>query len=137
VQAVISGVILLVIQVNETANNAYQIFVDAGTILYFIPFLYMYAAAIKLAYRSDRETNPDAALIPGGKLGVWIVGAMGFAVVVFGLVLSFIPPAEATDKWLFEGKLIIGTVGGVLLGLILYYRGARAKSREAALSPSK
>ncbi len=130
VQAVISGVILLLIQVNETANNAYQIFVDAGTILYFIPFLYMYAAVIKLAYRSDRNANPDAALIPGGKLGVWIVGALGFTVVVFGLALSFIPPAEATNKLLFEGKLIIGTAGGVLLGLILYYRGARSKSRE-------
>ncbi len=52
VQAGISCVILLLIQVNETANNAYQIFVDAGTILYFIPFLYMYAAAIKLSYRA-------------------------------------------------------------------------------------
>jgi amino acid transporter len=137
VQAGISGVILLLIQVNETANNAYQIFVDAGTILYFIPFLYMYAAVIKLSYRSDRKTNPEAALIPGGKLGVWIMGALGFAVVMFGLALSFIPPAEATNKWLFEGKLIVGTVGGVLLGLVLYYRGARAKSREMELSAPK
>jgi amino acid transporter len=137
VQAGISGAILLLIQVNETANNAYQIFVDAGTILYFIPFLYMYGAVIKLAYRPDRKLNPDAALIPGGRLGVWIAGALGMAVVLFGIVLSFIPPAEATNKWLFEGKLIIGTVGGVLLGLILYWRGARAKSREVAFSAPK
>jgi amino acid transporter len=137
VQAGISGVILLLIQVNETANNAYQIFVDAGTILYFIPFLYMYGAVIKLAYRGDREENPDAALIPGGRSGVWIAGALGMAVVMLGIVLSFIPPAEETNKLLFEGKLTLGTFGGVLLGLILYYRGARAKSREAALTPSK
>jgi len=118
--------------VNETANSAYQIFVSAGTILYFIPFLYMYAAAIKLAYRPDRKADRHAALIPGGRLGVWVVGVLGFAVVIFGLALSFIPPAEETNKLLFEGKLIVGTVGGVLLGLILYYRGARAKSRELA-----
>jgi glutamate:GABA antiporter len=133
VQAGISGVILLVIQVNETANNAYQIFVDAGTILYFIPFLYMYGAVIKLAYRGDRAASRDAALIPGGKTGVWAAGLLGIAVVMFGIVLSFIPPAEETNKWLFEGKLMMGTVGGVLLGLILYWRGARAKSREEAL----
>ncbi|MGH9740700.1 MAG: APC family permease [Candidatus Acidiferrales bacterium] len=132
VQAGVSGLILLLIQVNETANNAYQIFVDAGTILYFIPFLYMYGAVIKLAYRGDREANPGAALIPGGKVGVWITGTLGFAVVIFGLALSFIPPAEETNKWLFESKLIIGTVGGVLVGLVLYYRGARAKAREVA-----
>jgi amino acid transporter len=132
VQAGISCVILLLIQVNETANSAYQILVDAGTILYFIPFLYMYAAAIKLAYRPDRAANENAALIPGGKLGVWIAGLLGFAVVLLGIVLSFIPPAEAPSKWLFEAKLIGGTLGAVLLGLALYYRGARAKAREAA-----
>lgn len=137
VQAGISGVILLLIPVKETANNAYQIFVDAGTILYFIPFLYMYGAAIKLAYRGDRAASRDAALIPGGTAGVWVAGLLGMAVVAFGIVLSFIPPAEETNKWLFEGKLIIGTVGGVLLGLILYWRGARAKSREAAVSEAK
>ncbi len=131
VQAGISCVILLLIQMNETANTAYQILVDAGTILYFIPFLYMYAAAIKLSYRPDRNANPNAALIPGGRIGVWLVGLLGFAVVVGGIALSFIPPAEATNKWLFEAKLIGGTVGGVLLGLILYVRGARAKAREA------
>jgi glutamate:GABA antiporter len=133
VQAGISCVILLLIQVNETANNAYQILVDAGTILYFIPFLYMYGAAIKLVNRPDRTTNANAALVPGGRFGVWVASLLGMAVVVGGIVLSFIPPAEATNKWLFETKLVAGTVGGVLLGLILYVRGARAKKREAAV----
>jgi len=132
VQAGISCAILLLIQVNETANSAYQILVDAGTILYFIPFLYMYAAAIKLYARPDRKANANAALIPGGKFGVWLASLLGFAVVVGGIALSFIPPAEASNKWLFETKLVAGTAGGVLLGLILYWRGARAKAREAA-----
>jgi hypothetical protein len=105
--------------------------VDAGTILYFIPFLYMYAAAIKLAYRPDRTANANAALIPGGKFGVWVTSLLGCAVVVGGIVLSFIPPAEATNKWLFEGKLVGGTAGAFLIGLVLYFRGARAKAREA------
>jgi len=136
VQAGISCAILLLIQLNETANGAYQIFVDAGTILYFIPFVYMYFAVIKLAYRSDRTMNQDAALIPGGKFGVWLTGVAGFSVVVLGIVLSFIPPAEAAHKWLFETKLVAGTVGGVLIGLTLYLRGVRAKAREAAAQPA-
>jgi amino acid transporter len=131
VQAVISGVILLAIQVNETANSAYQLFVSAGTILYFIPFLYMYAAVIKLAYRNDRETNQNAVLIPGGKSGVWIVGSLGFIVVLAGIALSFIPPGEAANKLLFEATLVAGTFFFVLLGLALYFRGVRAREREA------
>lgn len=135
VQAGISCVILLLIQINETANSAYQIFVDAGTILYFIPFLYMYAAVIKLAYRADRAANPTAALIPGGKFGVWLAGLLGFVVVIGGIALSLIPPAEAPSKWMFEAKLIGGTLGAFLIGLVLYTRGARAKSREVVHAP--
>jgi amino acid transporter len=135
VQAGISGAILLAIQVSESVNGAYQILVDAGTILNFIPFLYMYAAIIKLAYRPDRIGNANAVLIPGGKLGVWLMGSLGFAVVLGGIALSLIPPAESAHKWLFETKLIGGTLGGILIGLTLYYRGARAKARESAAMP--
>ena len=131
VQALISGAILLLIQVNETANSAYQILVDTATILYFIPFLYVYAAVIKLAYLPDRTENKNAALIPGGKFGVWLAGSLGFFVVLVGIVLSFIPPGESANRWVFEAKLVGGTVLGILIGLILYWRGARAKSRES------
>src|SRR5207245_635041 len=72
VQAVITLVLLVLSNLNETISGAYQILVDAATILYFIPFLYMYAAVIKLAGRKDRNENPHAVLIPGGKSGVWI-----------------------------------------------------------------
>jgi glutamate:GABA antiporter len=132
VQAGISAVILLLTQINETANSAYQILVDATTIVYFVSLMYMYAAAIKLAYRKDRGANANAVLIPGGKLGVWIASLLGMAVLTGGIILSLIPPAESTNKFLFVAKLLIGTVCSVLLGLILYFRGARAKAREIA-----
>jgi amino acid transporter len=131
VQAGISGALLLLSQINETTVGAYQILVDAAVILYFIPFLYMYAAVIKLAYRPDRESTPDVVLIPGGKLGVWIAGGLGFLVVLLGIVLSLIPPGETENKLLFEVKLVSGTAIAVLIGLVLYYRGARQKSRVA------
>jgi glutamate:GABA antiporter len=134
VQAVISGVILLVTQINETANSAYQILVDATTIVYFISLMYMYAAAIRLAYRKDRTTTPGAVLIPGGVVGVWIASLLGIFVVLGGIALSFIPPAESANKVLFVAKLVIGTVVSVLLGLAVYYRGVRLKARDAKSS---
>jgi amino acid transporter len=129
VQAGISGAILLLSQINETTVGAYQILVDAAVILYFIPFLYMYAAVIKLAYRPDRDATPGTVLIPGGKLGVWIAGGLGFLVVLLGIVLSLVPPGETENKLLFEVKLVSGTAIAILIGLALYYRGAREKSR--------
>jgi amino acid transporter len=132
VQALISCAILLIIQLNESANSAYQILVDASTILNFIPFLYMYAAAIKLSGHPDRESNSSAVLIPGGRLGVWIAGSLGFLVVLMGIVLSMVPPGESANKWMFEGKLIGGTGLFVLIGLFLYWRGASQKTSARA-----
>jgi glutamate:GABA antiporter len=131
VQAIISGLILLLSQINETTVSAYQILVDGTNILYFIPFMYMYAAAIKLAYRPDRYTAPGAVLIPGGTLGVWIAGGLGFIVSLAGILLSLIPPGETVNKFQFEAKLVGGTGFAILLGIGLYIRGARQKAREA------
>jgi amino acid transporter len=136
VQAGISGAILLLSQINETTVSAYQILVDAAVILYFIPFLYMYAAAIKLAYRPDRATTLDAVLIPGGRLGVWIAGGLGFLVTLMAIVLSFVPPGETENKLLFEVKLVSGTAVAVLIGLMLYWRGARQKAKAGVPSLS-
>jgi amino acid transporter len=131
VQAVISGAILLGSQINETTRGAYQFLIDAAIILYFIPFLYMFAAVIKLAARRDRKENPHAVLVPGGKPGVWICGGLGFLVVLLGIVVSLVPPGDSSNKMGFEMKLVGGTVVSILLGLILYWRGARRQQSES------
>jgi amino acid transporter len=127
VQAGISAAILLASQINETIRGAYQSLVDIAIILYFVPFLYMFAAVIKLAHRNDRTENPHAVLVPGGVIGVWICGGLGFAVVLGSILLSFVPPGDTTNKLFFDLKLLATTIVAVLLGLILYWRGARSK----------
>lgn len=131
VQAVASGAILLGSQINDTTRGAYQVLIDAAIILYFIPFLYMFAAVIKLAHRNDRKENPHAILVPGGIPGVWICGGLGFLVVLVGILVSLVPPGDSSSKLGFELKLVLGTVSSVLLGLVLYWRGARSKRTEA------
>ena len=131
VQAIVSGAILLGSEINETTRGAYQFLIDAGIILYFIPFLYMFAAVIKLASRKDRKENEHAVLVPGGVAGVWICGGLGFAVVLIGILVSLVPPGDSLNKWGFELKLVGGTAASVLLGLILYWRGSRAKKAIA------
>jgi glutamate:GABA antiporter len=127
VQAGVSGAILLLSQINETTRGAYQFLIDAAIILYFIPFLYMFAAVIKLARRKDRMENEHAVLVPGGLSGVWISGCLGFLVVLIGIAVSLVPPGDSSDKLGFELKLVGGTLASILLGLALYWRGARSK----------
>jgi glutamate:GABA antiporter len=128
VQAALSTAILLLSQIQtKTVQSAYQLVILAAIILYFIPFVYMFAAVIKLAGRRDRKENTHAVLIPGGKLGVWIAGSLGLLVVLLSIALSFVPPGDETNKTTFELKLVGGTVISILIGLVLYWRGARAK----------
>jgi amino acid transporter len=130
VQAIASCAILLVSQINDSTRGAYQFLIDAAIILYFIPFLYMFAAVIKLAHRRDRTENPHAVLVPGGLAGVWISGGLGFVVVLIGIFVSLVPPGDSANKLGFELKLVGGTIASILLGLVLYWRGARAKQAE-------
>ena len=132
VQASISAAILLGSQINETSQGAYQKLIDAGIILYFIPFLYMFAAAIKLARRPDRASNPHAVLVPGGIPGVWICGSLGFIVVLGGILLSLIQPGASANRLGFALNLLAWTLGFILLGLILYWRGVRQKQSNAS-----
>jgi amino acid transporter len=132
VQAGFSILVLLLASFGETVKGTYQGLVDAAIILYFVPFLYMYAAVIKLAYRKDRQETRNAILIPGGKAGVWIAGSLGFIVVAVSICLSVVPPGETANKTVFVIKLIGATLGTIALGLILYFRGARQKSKAAA-----
>ncbi len=130
VQGGISAFILLASQLNQTVRSAYQFLVDAAIILYFIPFLYMFAAVIKLAARPDRASNPHAVLVPGGRAGVWICGGLGFLVVLVGIGVSLVPPGEASSPLGFELQLLIGTIVSILIGLALYWRGARSKTQS-------
>jgi amino acid transporter len=126
VQATASGAILLASQISETTRGAYQFLVDAGIILYFIPFLYMFGAVIKLSQRKDRKENPHAVLVPG-TAGTWICGSLGFLVVLIGIGVSLVPPGDSANKLGFELKLVGGTAVSILLGLFLYWRGVRSK----------
>jgi amino acid transporter len=132
VQAVISGVVLLVSQISESVRGAYDGLVSITIIIYFIPFLYMFAAVIKLVNRPDRRTNPQAVLIPGGKIGVWLTAGIGFLIALACMVISLVPPGDSTNKFLFEVKVVAMTVVAILFGLVLYWRGARAKRMEEA-----
>jgi glutamate:GABA antiporter len=135
VQAGISGLILVLTEYVTPLKNGYQFLVDMAVILYFIPFLYMYAAVIKLSYRPDRHANKEAVLVPGGRAGVWIAGVLGFLVTLGSMAFAAIPPDTAVtpkSKALFEINIVWWTTVMIGIGLVLYFRGARKKKLAAA-----
>jgi len=132
IQAGISALILIFSQLGTTVLGAYQFLVSMSVILYFIPFLYMYAAAIKLAYRPDRRSSDQVVLVPGGKPGIWIAGLLAFLITLGSMVVAGISPEGPTSRGIFLAKVVGCTVGFIGIGLILYWRGARKKTSRSS-----
>jgi amino acid transporter len=127
VQALISGLVLLASQINQSTRDSYQQLIDSAIILYFIPFLYMFAAAIRLARRRDRAENEHAVLIPGGLVGVWTVSGVAFLITLLSIVLSVFPPGESSNRVAFLLRTLGWVISSMAIGLTLYCRGVRAK----------
>ena len=134
VQGAAAAVLLIVSQIGgASATSAYQVLVDATTIMYFISFLYMFLAFIAMRHRPDRGRGAGQTLVPLGQFGVWLFGLLGFAITLLAMVVALIPPSDlAGSRLVFEAKLV-GICGALLVsGLVLYWRrGLRAGAAGA------
>ena len=76
-----------------------------GVITYFIPYLYLFAAMIKL----QREpAGPDVIRVPGGNKVALVVAALGFGTTLLTIGLSLIPQPDEPNKLLAVFKIVGG-----------------------------
>ena len=95
-QGIFSSIFLLLAELGESLRAAYQIMVDMTVIVTLIPFVYIFASGMKFGQR-------------------W-AGATGAIVSAIAIVLSTIPPPGVASVWLFELKVVGGTLLLVLAG---------------------
>jgi len=123
-QGVVVSVIILAASAGATIREAYIILLDLSIILYFIPFLYMFAALPILRRRAGGD-NEGVTLVPFGHAGPWLFGGLGFAATMLSVVLAFIPPAGTGNPGLFLIKIIASTLFFVAAGLVFYWRARK------------
>lgn len=89
----------------------YWILSDLSAQLAMLFYIILFAAAIRLRYKTP--SNPKAYRIPGGKLGIWVVGCTGILSCIVVIILGFIPPdtIQVSSVAVYEGILI----GGILI----------------------
>ncbi|HST27411.1 MAG TPA: amino acid permease, partial [Rudaea sp.] len=127
VQGALAAIFILAATQGSSVHTAYLIMVDATAILMFLVYLYMFAAAIKLRRRI--AATPEAIVVPGGTLGSVLANGIGFLTTVGAIALALVPPADTNDKLDFFLKVIGGTVGFFIAGLILYWLAKRRAMR--------
>ncbi len=109
-----------------TVHLAYDALVSMGIIAYFIPFLFMFAAMIKL----QREPAAhDVIRVPGGSSVAIALAALGFVTTAVSIVLACIPPDDAPDKTFAVLKVVGASLALVALGVIVYVLGRRRAQR--------
>jgi amino acid transporter len=133
-QAVFSAIFIVAAQWGGTVQDAYLKLVNATLIVYFIPYLYMFAAAIKL--RAEIRRQPGAIPVPGGDGGSFFWNGLGFLTTAFAIVLALIPPADTQNKISFFVQVFVGSFGFLIAGLVLYVLASRRRRRTAAASAS-
>src|SRR5271169_1048166 len=121
-QSILGVVFIFLGQAGTSVKGAYDVLVSMGVITYFIPYLYLFAAMIKL----QREpAGPEVIRVPGGKTVAMLVATLGFVTTAATIALSLIPQADEPNKPLALFKIVGGTMALVLLGVWIYVAGKR------------
>ena len=118
VQGGIATLFILAGLVGSTVRDAYLALVDMTIVLFFIPYLYMFAAYLRLERRRTPLTRA--------------AGWAGLGAVVLSIALAFVPAADVVNRAAFETKVVAGVIGFLGLGVWLARRGVRKRTASPA-----
>ena len=128
-QFVLGALFIFLGQAGTSVKGAYDVLVSLGVITYFIPYLYLFAAMIKL----QREpAAPDVIRVPGGSMVAKLVATVGFLTTTLTIALSLIPQPDEPNKPLALLKIVGGTGALVLVGVGLFVAGKTRAETSAA-----
>lgn len=112
-----------------SVQEAYDIMVNLTILLYFVPYLYLFAAFLKLR-REPAPADADGLRfrVPGGAPGAWAVGACGFIATLVAVVLVFVPPTGTENVWNYEANLAGQSLLLFLVGAAFWVAARRMKT---------
>ncbi len=111
-------------QTGSSVKAAYDVLVSMSIITYFIPFLFLFLAMIRL----QRGPAPaGVARIPGGRPVAIVLASTGLITTLLTIILSVIPSSDEPHPNQAVAKVLGSTVLFIGVGVAVFYRG---KSRR-------
>ena len=129
VQSIIAAACVLLGQAGTTVRGAYDFLVSMSVITYLLPFLFLFAAMIRL---QSVPAGPEVIRVPGGRPMACLLGTVGFLTTSVSIVLAVFPPADVPDPGRAIAKVIGSTLLIVALGVAIYLFG---RKRHLAVVP--
>jgi len=132
-QAIIFTILCSVFLLMPTVSSSFWALSDVTSILSLIVYVAMFAAALRLRYKFPQVKR--AFMIPGGKVGLWLVCGAGLISCIFTIGIGFLPPSQIPvgNLLIYEMILAVGVVVGCVLPFGLYALTARAKRKKNTL----
>lgn len=110
-QAVIAGTCAVLGQAGETPRAAYDILVSLGVVAFFLPYMAMFAAVVRVQWLP----RPEGTRAPlGGRAVAVPLGCLGFLTTTIAVVLACVPP-EGEHAPVHYVVKVVG-LSGVLVG---------------------
>jgi amino acid transporter len=122
VQAAVAFVFVFLGQAGTSVRGAYDALVSMSIISYFIPFLFIFAALVKL---QSEPAGAEVLRVPGGPPVARAFGVVGFLVSVAAIALACVPADDDPNKTLAVVKIVGGSAVLVIIGAIIYFMGKR------------
>ena len=127
-QSAIAAIFIFLGQGGSTVKGAYGILVSSTVLITMLPFMLLFASAIKL----DAEPAPAGSIsIPGGRFTIAVVAGIGFLTTVAAAVLALFPADDDPNKPLSVLKVLGLTALMVGAGVAIYLAGRRRQSAAA------
>jgi amino acid transporter len=124
-------VVALLGQAGTTVRGAYNVLVSMSVISLFLPYLFLFAAMIRM---QSRPAPREARRVPGGKPAAIVLASMGLVSTVATIVLSVIPGADEMNKPLAVAKVLGGTMALVGTGVGVFLIARLKGRRESVLA---
>ncbi len=123
---IVQGIVsLTLIVINFSASGgvqeAFQTMLSLAVVLQLVPFLYVFAALIRFAFRRDDSGGHY------GKPMMLFAGISGFLTTTLGIALAFFPAKQITSVWKYELKMFGFTLGFLALAAFFFFVYGRLK----------
>jgi len=119
-----AGIVTAILgQAGTSVRGAYDVLVSMALITLFIPYLFLFAALIRLVRRRAITQLP----FPGGPPMAIALAILGFLSTVLTIVLSTIPAPDDANPPLAVAKILLSTLAVIIAGLAVFAIGRRRK----------
>jgi amino acid transporter len=124
VQAIVSLILIVInFYASGGVQEAFQTMLSLAVVLQLVPFLYVFAALLRFAFRGD---------LADGRYGrgtLIFAGLSGFVTTCLGIVLAFFPAKQITSVWKYEAKMFGFTLFFLALAAFFFFVYGRLKPR--------